>query len=115
MKTIIAGSRGITDLQVVVNAAMNAYEETDIRITSVVSGAARGVDRLGEQFALGVPIKRFPALWKQHGKSAGFIRNHQMAQYADALIAVWDGESRGTKNMIDQMKRLDKPVYVYQT
>ena len=54
----------------------------------------------------------FPADWDKHGRAAGPIRNKQMADYADVLIAVWDGKSRGTKNMIDEMNKLMKPVYI---
>ena len=50
--------------------------------------------------------------WNKHGKAAGPIRNRQMAEYADCLIAVWDGKSRGTKNMIDEMNKLMKPVFL---
>lgn len=68
----------------------------------VVSGAARGADRLGELYALnrGYEIMRFPADWEQFGKRAGYLRNTQMAEHADALIAFWDGKSRGTQHMI---------------
>lgn len=59
-----------------------------------------------------IPVKRFPADWDRHGRAAGPIRNCQMAQYADALIAIWDGKSRGTKNMIDEMNKCGKPVLI---
>lgn len=98
MKTIIAGSRGITDY----NQVLRAIAGADWEITEVVSGCARGVDYLGERWAQenDIPIERFPARWKEHGNSAGPIRNAEMARYADALIALWDGESRGTRGMI---------------
>lgn len=97
MKTIIAGSRTITDI----DEALNNFN--DWTITEVVSGCARGVDKLGEVWATtnNIPIKRFPADWNNLGKSAGYVRNHQMADYAEALIAIWDGKSKGTKHMID--------------
>ena len=47
-------------------------------------------------------MRVFPADWDKYGKRAGYLRNVQMAEYADALLAFWDGESRGTKNMIDE-------------
>jgi len=110
MKTIIAGSRGITNLFVV----EKAVELSGFDITEVVSGTARGVDQLGEEWAAMrlVPIKRFPANWNLYGKSAGHRRNKQMAEYAEALIAVWDGVSPGTKNMIDTAKELGLKVHV---
>jgi hypothetical protein len=111
MKTIIAGSRGIDDLTIV----NDAVQCSGFTITEVVSGTARGVDRLGEEWANinEKPIKRFPAKWDTHGKSAGVIRNVEMARYAEALIAIWDGESRGTKHMIDVARQKGLQVYVY--
>lgn len=69
----------------------------------IVSGTARGADKLGEQYALNnkIPIIRFPADWNTYGKRAGYLRNQEMAKYADVLIAFWDGKSKGTKHMID--------------
>lgn len=116
MKTIIAGSRGITR-QAVVNAAVAA---SGITPTEVVSGEAAGVDTLGENWAKahGVPVKGFPAKWRRAdgslGRGAGFARNQAMADYADALIAVWDGESRGTADMIGRAKRRNLKVFVYE-
>ena len=99
MRTIIAGSRSVHDL----NEVLIAVLEAPWVPTSVVSGTARGADRLGEQFAhdFSLPVTRFPADWSAHGKRAGFLRNKEMAEHADALVALWDGHSRGTKSMID--------------
>lgn len=111
MKTIIAGSRGITDLKTVESAvALSGFQ-----ITEVVSGAARGVDELGEKWAFmrGIPIQRFRAKWDLYGKSAGAIRNNEMAFYAQALVAVWDGSSPGTKHMIERATKMGRKVYVH--
>lgn len=110
MKTIIAGSRSITDYKIVFQAIVASR----FAITEVVSGKARGVDTLGEQFAFEwhLPVKFFPADWESFGKSAGYVRNVQMAEYADALIAIWDGKSRGTKNMIDIANRSKLKVHL---
>lgn len=69
----------------------------------IVSGTAKGADQLGERFAKehNYQIKQFPADWNTYGKKAGYIRNKQMAEYADALVAFWNGESKGTKSMIE--------------
>ncbi len=85
--------------------ALDDWELTD-QITEVVSGTARGADLAGETWAImdDVPIKRFPADWDTYGKRAGYLRNEQMAEYADALVAVWDGVSRGTNHMIEAAK-----------
>jgi hypothetical protein len=72
------------------------------------------VDTVGERWAEGrnQKLTRFPANWDKYRKAAGIIRNEEMAAYADGLIAFWDGESRGTKHMIDTMRKLKKPVVV---
>ena len=113
MRVIIAGSRDIKSVEPVYTAIKRA-EQQGIIITHVVSGGARGVDTLGEFWAevKGYPVERFPADWEKHGRAAGPIRNEQMAEWADALIAVWDGKSSGTKHMIECMKKLNKPVVV---
>ena len=110
MKTIIAGSRSITDKEVV----LRAVKESGFNITEVVSGKAPGVDTLGEEIAedMGVPVKPFPANWTKYGPAAGFLRNSEMAEYADVLIAVWDGESPGTADMIHKMGKRKKTVFV---
>lgn len=76
-----------------------AVDASGFRITEVVSGVAHGVDKLGERWAQAhkIPVKQFPAQWNKYGNAAGPIRNREMAEYADALIAVWDGQSRGHK------------------
>lgn len=110
MKTIIAGSRTINDPEIL----LDAIESSEFEITEVVSGCANGVDKLGELYAetAGLPIKKFPADWS-FGKVAGIIRNRQMAEYADAAIVIWDGSSRGSKNMIEESKKNNLKLYVY--
>ena len=78
------------------------------------SNGWRGVDSMGEEWAKSksIPVRRFPADWDGLGKAAGFIRNAEMADYADALIAVWDGKSRGTANMIEVAKKKGLKVHV---
>lgn len=112
MKTIVAGSRSVEDYAVVKRAIADSL----FNISEVVSGTAQGVDKLGERWAeeKGVPIKQFPADWKTHGKRAGYLRNKEMAGYADAAVIVWDGESKGTKWMIDLAKEKQLKLYVHQ-
>lgn len=113
MKVIIAGTRSVEDYALVVQAV----ERSGYEITEVVSGCATGIDRLGEQWARtnNVPIKEMPADWSRYGNSAGPYRNRAMADYADAAIIVWDGQSRGTRNMIENMIRRKKPYYIAMT
>lgn len=110
MKVIIAGGRDLTDYEV----CLRGVENAGFDITEVVSGHARGADALGEQFAqeTGLTLKVFPADWEKHGRAAGPIRNNAMASYADALIALWDGTSRGTNHMITQAQKLGLPVHI---
>jgi hypothetical protein len=113
MKVIIAGGREITNYDLVTCA----ITRSEFEITEVVSGMARGVDTLAVKYAKdnNLILKEFPADWKKHGKKAGPIRNSEMANYADALIAVWDGKSKGTNNMINQAINRKLKVYIYYT
>ena len=100
MKIIIAGGRDFDDFDFLcekVDKILSRQQEIEI-----VSGCARGADKLGERYAelRGYPVKRFPADWGNHGRAAGYIRNEEMAEYSDALIAFWDGKSKGTQHMI---------------
>ena len=104
-RIIIAGSRNFNNYSLLTSAMYNLLVNEMISGVEVeiVSGTAKGADQLGERFAKdhNYPIKKFPADWNTHGKKAGYLRNKQMAEYADMLVAFWDGESKGTKNMID--------------
>ena len=101
MKVIIAGSRDVTDYDVL----LMAIAKSGFNITEVVSGTANGADKLGERYAKnnGIPVDRYLADWKKHGKRAGYLRNEEMADCsgADGLIALWKDKSRGTGHMID--------------
>jgi hypothetical protein len=111
MRIIIAGSRSIEDYSVLQDAIFCS----DFSITEVVCGGARGVDSLGARWAgeQGIPCSMFRANWEKFGRAAGMYRNTEMAEYADGLIALWDGESRGTLDMIDKMRRAGKPREVW--
>ena len=84
----------------------------------IVSGTARGADKLGEQYASDYNLKciKFPADWNTYGKSAGYRRNAEMAKYASqehgVLFAFWDGKSKGTKHMIDLAYKYNLETYV---
>jgi hypothetical protein len=110
MKTIIAGSRSIVKYDIVKEYIVKA----NFNITEVVCGMAKGVDLLGKEYAEenDIPIKEFPANWDLYGKRAGHLRNTEMAKYADALIAIWDGKSPGTKNMIDEAYKYKLKVFI---
>lgn len=105
MKLIIAGGRDFNNPEIFINAMEELIKKLDINLDNleIVSGTAVGADKMGEEWALinSIPIKYFPAKWVTYGKSAGYRRNAQMADYADVLLAFWDGKSKGTKHMID--------------
>lgn len=110
MKVIISGSRTCT----VMNQVVKAIEESGFDITRVLSGGCRGVDKMGEIWAqkMDVAYEVHKADWNEHGKSAGPIRNQKMVDNADALIAVWDGASRGTRDIIERARKKGLKVYV---
>ena len=113
MKVIIAGGRGFSDFQLM-NAKCNEVLLESAEDVEIVSGTAKGADKMGEHYASvrGFTVKQFPADWNTHGKAAGYIRNKDMADYADMLIAFWDGESKGTQHMINLAKERNLIVHV---
>lgn len=82
-------------------------------VGEIVSGGASGIDAYAKDMAerYNLSFKEFPADWNTHGRAAGPIRNRQMAEYADALLLIWNGESRGSASMKREMESLGKPVY----
>lgn len=133
MKIIVAGSRSITDYGLVARVINDTLRERFIEITELVSGGAKGVDKLGEMWAEShaIPIRRFPAEWNNltakgailrktkygntYNVKAGFDRNERMAQYADILILIWDGESHGSLDMYNRAIQHGLKIYVYNT
>jgi hypothetical protein len=110
MKVVIAGSRGINDKNVV----NQAIKDSGFKITEILCGCAKGVDSLGRDYGLqnNIPVAEFPANWTKYGNAAGIMRNIVMSKKCDALIAIWDGHSRGTKHMIECVEKLKLPSYV---
>ncbi len=114
-KLIVAGSRGIRDwglfvwtLEDTLRLWRGDRDLGGLELAEIVSGHAwRGVDRLGERYAKehGIPLKLFPARWDEHGRAAGPIRNREMAAYADALFLMRDGESRGSRSMLEEAEK----------
>lgn len=109
IKVIIAGTRDFDNYELL-KQKMDKILAARVRNNEeiiIVSGTARGADKLGERYARerGYTIKRFPADWDKNGKRAGYIRNEEMAKYADACVCFWDETSRGTKHMIDLATR----------
>jgi len=111
MKVLICGSRGISDSGVV----SQAIEQCGLHPTHIISGGARGVDALAAEYAAsrGIQFTEYLADWDRYGKRAGFMRNCVMIGAADAVIAVWDGTSPGTKHAIEYARSCGKQVFVY--
>ena len=122
LRVIIAGSRDFNDYELLKKSAIEIITKKTMLpdLTRIVSGGARGADTLGERFAneMGLEISRFIPDWDGLGKRAGYVRNAEMAKFAvendndGMLIAFWDGQSRGTKHMIDLAKRYGLEVHV---
>lgn len=122
MRTIIAGSRTVASIpwdqqhQLIADAIHLAGAFEEISPTVIISGRARGADRLGELYAgtRGWPVERYAAKWGEHGLNAGRIRNVEMAKIADACVVLWDGVSRGSNHMIETAKKFKLKLYVHQ-
>ena len=114
-KVIIAGGRTFSDYNLLAEKMDKLLWHVALATeVEIVSGTARGADALGEQYAASafLKVKRFPAQWDKYGRSAGYKRNEQMAEYADGLVAFWDGKSRGTMHMINIAKAAGLKVRV---
>lgn len=118
-KVIIAGSRSFDDYKLL-KEKMDLFLKNKIDKNKpcsnieIVSGTARGADTLGEKYAKekGFALKKFPANWDLYGKKAGYIRNREMRDYADVCVVFWDGESKGSKHMINLAKEDNMPIRV---
>jgi hypothetical protein len=118
IKIIIAGGRDFTDAEAMIDA-LNGLESVlgDTSNWIIVAGMASGADITGYNLAVRsrVATIQMPAEWDKHpNKSAGFVRNGEMAAIADVLVAFWDGRSKGTEHMIKTMRKREKPVYVFK-
>lgn len=109
MILLVSGSRTITNYKLVEKAIFDIHFQDSFnppgKITRIIAGEAQGVDQLAKQMAHrhSFPYTGYPARWEQYGKRAGYIRNKQMLEEGkpDMVLAIWDGISRGTKNMIE--------------
>lgn len=109
---IIAGGRTFSDYTLLEKKCDAFFANK--QPTSIVCGGAKGADMLGKRYAdeHDIAVEMYPADWGKNGKRAGYIRNWEMLQTADALVAFWDGESKGTKHMIEIAKEAGIPVRV---
>ena len=123
LKLAVVGSRTCQDTMLVfeyLSIISSPWEKSNCPDTfnvEIVSGGAKGADSISEKFAAvcGIPTKIFPANWDKHGKAAGFIRNKDIVDYCDMVIAFWDRKSKGTKHTIDLALKASKPVWIVPT
>lgn len=118
MRIVVSGSRTLRNLDTVLDAWTDGLHEANPWETPwvLLHGGAAGVDRIVAESVeadtrYGLTV-RFDADWEAHGKRAGVLRNVKMLEQADALVAIWDGESRGTKHAIDAAVKMGVPVYL---
>lgn len=114
-KVIIAGGRDFFDYNLLREKVNNILiEKRATHKIVIVSGCARGADTLGMRYASEniFDVEEYPAEWDKYGKKAGYMRNIEMAENANALIAFWDGKSKGTKHMIDIATERNLPIRV---
>jgi len=113
MRLIVAGGREFNNYKFLSKKLDRILSNTKGPIT-IISGGALGADKLGEDYAEDndLSIVRMPAEWDKYGKSAGYKRNKQMAEIATHCVCFWDGESKGTKHMIDIAKAKGLPLRV---
>ncbi len=110
MKIAIVGSR---NLQI---DNIYGYLPKDIQVTEVISGGVKGIDLCARDFAERHHLKltEFLPNYDVYGKAAPIRRNEQIVDYADRVLAFWDGISKGTKYVIDHCKKKGKPITVFQ-
>ena len=106
MKLAIVGSRGINNIDI------GAYIK-EIP-TEIISGGAKGVDTLASEYAIrnNIKLTEFLPDYKRYGRGTPIIRNSQIVESCDKLIAFWDGKSRGTLSSINLAKKLGKELQV---
>lgn len=111
-QVIIAGGRDFANYELLQNKCDQFFREK--RPTAIISGLARGADTLGTRYARerGIQVLEFPADWERLGRRAGMVRNLQMLEAADAVVAFWDGQSRGTAHMVNETKKRGLPLRV---
>ena len=114
IKLAIVGSRSITD-EKFVNRILNCYKFMFGLPIKIISGGAKGIDSIGESWAdkLNIEKEIFIPDWETNGKAAGFIRNEDIIKNCDVCLAIWDGESHGTKNDFDLCEKYQKPLLVF--
>lgn len=113
-KVAIIGSRNFSNIELFNSSIINIFKDNNIINPEIVSGGAIGADTFAKALAIKNNFKytEFLPDWKKFGKSAGPIRNRQIVEYSDLIIAFWDGQSRGTLSSIEFARELNKPIFI---
>ena len=108
MKLLIVGSRSITDFE------LSPYIPADV--DTIISGGADGIDRLAEQYADLHRLSKYilRPQYNVYGRAAPLKRNEQMVEIADAVLVIWDGQSKGTQYTLKYTKKMNKPIILVQ-
>lgn len=109
---IVAGSRSFAVYSLLLQTLDKLFAAK--KPTAIICGEAKGADTFGRRYAEArhIPVLSFPADWRKYGRGAGYIRNVEMLKHADMLVAFWDGESKGTRHMIDISRKAGIVVHV---
>lgn len=110
MKLAVIGSRSFTDYELLAKVILENFDN----ISCIVSGGAVGADALAKQYALdqGIEYLEYKPDWNKYGRAAGVVRNTEIIKDCDAVIACWDGSSKGTKDTIKKAKKQGKVLLV---
>jgi len=114
MKIAVVGSREFKDLFFIEDILDGLFEHDN----QLITGGAKGVDKYAENFVKTLHFYEYEPIillpdWDKYGKKAGFLRNQQIVNQADIIIAFWDGKSKGTKHSIDLAIKANKPIDIY--
>ena len=106
MKIAIIGSRNVKKIEI--------GEYISKETTEIVSGGAKGVDTLAAEYARanGIKLTEFLPQYELYGRAAPIKRNEEIINYADEIIAFWDGDSKGTLSVIKYAKKINKPIKI---
>lgn len=110
MNVLIAGSRGFDDWRRLCETM--AIYKRDHRIKRIISGGAKGADKLGERYArrYHIPLLRIKPEWQKYGRGAGLLRNQELVDAADHVFCFWDGKSKGTRDTMRKTKEAGKSI-----
>ncbi len=124
MKLAIVGSRTFNDFELLNEVVCSCFISgfMPYHVEAIISGGAKGADTIAKRWAMinnvdtedlkAVEYFEFLPDWESDGKAAGFIRNKQIVDACDMVLAFWDGKSKGTEHTIKLAKLAKKPTFI---